>query len=557
MTLRHSTPSTLHPTTMGFPTECFLLPPSRSLLCSICHDVLEKALTLRCGHSFCAGCLDQQQHAAASRRLVARRNAAETARPGRRLSAQAPNANESEPAPPQPCATCRGDGGGAIPNLVVRDMVGALRVSCRNNIEGTSSSNNDSSSNTGTSSSSNESEGRRVRRRLPNGNDATAAAAAAAAETEAEAETETEKCDWTGRLDEWTRHAQHDCGLTNVHCDIAGCDTVCLRRHLANHQRTSSSCFNARIDGRVSAAVTELETKFANKLNDIERHHAEEMDSLRAKVDRGRNGGHLVQFYREWLIRKPDPVFDFVVYRQEDGDGGVPGFDDRFSVMRGETGPTTAALLVGIPGPDWTPWAGGLYPALVLWKNDDWTKPPLCKFPHGFHHPNVYPSGTISLSTIVEEERWRPDITLPEIMFDIQQLLAHPNIRSPSQSKAYHSFVKDKDEYDRIATEHANKYRPDKLLELATEAFTKVIIDGGTARDAPVERIPSILVEDARSHPPTTRERPIPPPPPPEGHTDPNHGRPCSCSCCAWLKASGGGLWDKSFRMRFIWGVGG
>ena len=74
-------------------------------------------------------------------------------------------------------------------------------------------------------------------------------------------------------------------------------------------------------------------------------------------------------------------------------------------------------------------------------------KPPLCKLPGGFHLPNVYPSGTISLSTLNEEEGWRPDFSIPELMFDIQQLLAHPNMNSPAQSKAYLCYKDDKVEY--------------------------------------------------------------------------------------------------------------
>ena len=30
-------------------------------------------------------------------------------------------------------------------------------------------------------------------------------------------------------------------------------------------------------------------------------------------------------------------------------------------------------------------------------------KPPKCKFPEGFYHPNVYPSGTVCLSILNEE----------------------------------------------------------------------------------------------------------------------------------------------------------
>ncbi|QHO07592.1 SUMO-conjugating enzyme [Arachis hypogaea] len=40
------------------------------------------------------------------------------------------------------------------------------------------------------------------------------------------------------------------------------------------------------------------------------------------------------------------------------------------------------------------------------------SKPPKCKFPQGFFHPNVYPSGTVCLSILNEDSGWRPAITV-------------------------------------------------------------------------------------------------------------------------------------------------
>lgn len=35
------------------------------------------------------------------------------------------------------------------------------------------------------------------------------------------------------------------------------------------------------------------------------------------------------------------------------------------------------------------------------------SKPPKCKFPTGFFHPNIYPSGTVCLSILSEDDGWR------------------------------------------------------------------------------------------------------------------------------------------------------
>jgi ubiquitin-conjugating enzyme E2 I len=57
------------------------------------------------------------------------------------------------------------------------------------------------------------------------------------------------------------------------------------------------------------------------------------------------------------------------------------------------------------------------------------SKPPKCndchnsliylvtgKFPANFFHPNVYPSGTVCLSILNEEEDWKPTITIKQAL---------------------------------------------------------------------------------------------------------------------------------------------
>jgi Ubiquitin-protein ligase len=49
-------------------------------------------------------------------------------------------------------------------------------------------------------------------------------------------------------------------------------------------------------------------------------------------------------------------------------------------------------------------------------------------------HPNVYPSGTVCLSILNDEEDWKPNISIKTILLGIQKLLKdEPNIHSPAQ----------------------------------------------------------------------------------------------------------------------------
>ncbi|KAF2013682.1 ubiquitin-conjugating enzyme [Aaosphaeria arxii CBS 175.79] len=95
----------------------------------------------------------------------------------------------------------------------------------------------------------------------------------------------------------------------------------------------------------------------------------------------------------------------------------------------------------GVPGKEKTIWDGGLFKLEVIFPDGKFT-PPL-------FHPNVYPSGTVCLSILNEEEGWKPAITIKEILLGIQSLLDEPNPESPAQADAFNLFKKDKAAYEK------------------------------------------------------------------------------------------------------------
>ncbi|KIW05408.1 uncharacterized protein PV09_03921 [Verruconis gallopava] len=102
-----------------------------------------------------------------------------------------------------------------------------------------------------------------------------------------------------------------------------------------------------------------------------------------------------------------------------------------------------------IPGKEKTIWEGGQFKLQITFPDEYPTKPPKCKFVPPLFHPNVYPSGTVCLSILNEDEGWRPAITIKEILLGIQSLLNEPNPESPAQADAYNLFKKDKVAYER------------------------------------------------------------------------------------------------------------
>ncbi|KAG5438025.1 hypothetical protein PCANB_000372 [Pneumocystis canis] len=110
---------------------------------------------------------------------------------------------------------------------------------------------------------------------------------------------------------------------------------------------------------------------------------------------------------------------------------------------------------VGIPGRPKTNWEGGMFKLVMFFPEEYPTKPPKCKFVPPLFHPNVYPSGTVCLSILNEEESWKPAITIKQILLGIQDLLNDPNPNSPAQSEAY--TLKDRAAYEKRIRQQARE----------------------------------------------------------------------------------------------------
>ncbi|KAL4332468.1 hypothetical protein GQ457_07G025300 [Hibiscus cannabinus] len=111
-----------------------------------------------------------------------------------------------------------------------------------------------------------------------------------------------------------------------------------------------------------------------------------------------------------------------------------------------------------IPGKQGTDWEGGYFPLTLNFSEDYPSKPPQCKFPRGFLHPNVYSSGAVCLSILNERLGWRPSITVMQILVGIQDLLDQPNASSAAQTEGYELYVRNINEYRKRVQQQALQY---------------------------------------------------------------------------------------------------
>jgi hypothetical protein len=106
----------------------------------------------------------------------------------------------------------------------------------------------------------------------------------------------------------------------------------------------------------------------------------------------------------------------------------------------------------------------------MTWFSDP-DRAPNCKYPKGLHHVNVYPSGTICAATLNPEESLHREISIPELLYILQDHLAHPNSDDPTQMPAYECYRNDIDEYNQKAKEQAEDYNLKDFLRMASVAF--------------------------------------------------------------------------------------
>ena len=136
---------------------------------------------------------------------------------------------------------------------------------------------------------------------------------------------------------------------------------------------------------------------------------------------------------RQWKELKRNPPKDFIAKLTKNSDG-------------------TRNFLkwqLQIPGPENSPWEGGVYKVMVLFPEEYPILPPRCVFTPTIFHPNIYPSGTVCSNLLNENEEWNKNISIKEIVKGIKNLLAHPNLFSPANSEPYYCMKENEEEYRR------------------------------------------------------------------------------------------------------------
>lgn len=101
-------------------------------------------------------------------------------------------------------------------------------------------------------------------------------------------------------------------------------------------------------------------------------------------------------------------------------------------------------------------WQGAWVPMTIRYESP--TSPPTIKFPDGFFHLNVQPSGLV----LTEDIGWSIEASLTEVLCNIRRLLSNPNTKMARNPKAKDCYANEGlDGYRILSREENSRYYPD------------------------------------------------------------------------------------------------
>lgn len=112
-----------------------------------------------------------------------------------------------------------------------------------------------------------------------------------------------------------------------------------------------------------------------------------------------------------------------------------------------------------IPGPEGTPYEGGIFICQVEFTNDYPFSPPKAKFVTQVFHPNVnIKTGDICMDVLKDRGQWSAAIYVSKLIIMIQSLLADPNPSHTYNPEATAAYNMGFDHYSKVVKDYVKKY---------------------------------------------------------------------------------------------------
>jgi ubiquitin-protein ligase len=112
-----------------------------------------------------------------------------------------------------------------------------------------------------------------------------------------------------------------------------------------------------------------------------------------------------------------------------------------------------------IPGPEGSPYEGGIFFLDIHFPEEYPFKPPKFRFKTPIYHCNINKKGEICLDIL--KDKWSPLLTTSKVLLSISSLLTDPNPKDPLVPVIAKQMVEDREQHDKMAREWTKKYAID------------------------------------------------------------------------------------------------
>lgn len=368
----------------------FVERPSGGCICAICHDVLQDASALNCGHTFCNECIKSLGGGAGGK----------------------------------VCPNCRVAVTSSNPNYAVRDIIDAMQVRCPLNLGvdggGDDNSNGDSYHDHEEGNADGGGNACSKKRKRDNDGDVPRG------------------CSWTGQLQNLRDH-EGICGFKVISCSVEGCQHSCMRKDMVEHlSGTAGAVMHLSLSYERKLAA--MEGSYERKLRDIEKKYDGKLKELESSCVTLHNDSHHERAVNDEKCKKLESnMYTWLYHERYEDDcrslkecnrDDFPLEMKVFRIRRRDMYyfPTLGLVCVFVFRGAWIP--------VVYRKKRDPVFHSTLQFPPGFFHLNVDPKGVMY-----------PNGTFREILYSVQNLLMQPDqrmIRNPEagsllQSGEYNS----------------------------------------------------------------------------------------------------------------------
>ncbi|XP_060064193.1 ubiquitin-conjugating enzyme E2 D2B-like [Ylistrum balloti] len=104
-----------------------------------------------------------------------------------------------------------------------------------------------------------------------------------------------------------------------------------------------------------------------------------------------------------------------------------------------------------IPGPENSPYFGGLFCLEITFTTDYPFRPPKIKFGTKIFHPNVEKDGKICMDFLQSE--WKPSFSIAYILMAISSLMHTPNTDNPANPDIANMYINNQEDFVKTAME--------------------------------------------------------------------------------------------------------